>query len=90
MYAPIIGAADSYHGHQPVDTPEGTITRTVKLREEYEELKKDLMDEVNMVDEKIIKPSMDAKDSLSLMKKTIKKREDKKVEPIPFNDYHRG
>ena len=79
MYAPIVGAADSYHGHQPVDTPEGTMTRTVRLREEYEELKKDLMEEVNMVDEKMIKPAMDAKDSLSLMKKTIKKREDRKV-----------
>jgi hypothetical protein len=79
MYAPIVGAADSYHGHQPVDTPEGTMARTVKLREEYEELKKDLMEEVNMVDDKMIKPAMDAKDSLSLMKKTIKKREDRKV-----------
>lgn len=81
MYAPIVGAADSYHGHQPVDTPEGTITRTVRLREEYEELKKDLMEEVNMVEEKLIKPAMDARDSLSLMKKTIKKREDRKVQP---------
>ena len=80
MYAPIVGAADSYHGHQPVDTPENTMTRTVRLREEYEELKKDLMEEVNMVDEKMIKPAMDARDSLSLMKKTIKKREDRKVQ----------
>ena len=79
MYAPIVGAADSYHGHQPVDTPENTMARTAKLKEEYGELKKDLMEEVNMVDEKMIKPAMDAKDSLSLMKKTIKKREDRKV-----------
>jgi hypothetical protein len=79
MYTPIVGATDSYHGHQPVETPEETMGRTVKLREEYEELKKDLMEEVNLVEEKIIKPSMDAKDSLSLMKKTIKKREDRKV-----------
>ena len=82
MYAPIVGAADSYHGHRPVDTPEGTMTRTVRLREEYEELKKDLMEEVNMVDGKMIKPAMDAKDSLSLMKKTIKKREDRKVQLV--------
>jgi SH3 domain len=84
MYAPIVGAADSYHGHQPVDTPEGTMARTVRLREEYEELKKDLMEEVNMVEEKMIKPAMDAKDSLSLMKKTIKKREDRKVQVAQF------
>lgn len=79
MYAPIVGAADSYHGHQPVDTPEGTIARTATLREEYQELKTDLMEEVNVVEDKIIKPAMDAKDSLSIMKKTIKKREDRKV-----------
>jgi amphiphysin len=79
MYAPIVGAADSYHGHQPVETPETTMGRTVKLQEEYAELKKDLMEEVNMVDDKMIKPAMDAKDSLALMKKTIKKREDRKV-----------
>lgn len=79
MYAPIVGAADSYHGHQAADTPEATMSRTVKLREEYGELKKDLIEEVSMVDEKMIKPAMDAKDSLSLMKKTIKKREDRKV-----------
>ena len=79
MYAPIVGAADSYHGHQPVDTPEATMSRTVKLREEYEDLKRDLLEEVSMVDEKMIKPAMDAKESLSLMKKTIKKREDRKA-----------
>lgn len=79
MYAPIVGAADSYNGPQPVDTPEAIMARIVKLREEYEELKKDLMEEVTMVDEKMIKPAMDAKGSLSLMKKPIKKREDRKV-----------
>lgn len=86
MYAPIVGAADSYHGHQPVHTSEGTMTRTVRLREEYEELKKDLMEEVNMVDEKIIKPAVDARDSLALMKKTIKKREDRKVRHAQLNN----
>ena len=53
--------------------------RTAKLKDEYTELKKDLMVEVGMVDDKLIKPAMDAKDSLALMKKTIKKREDRKV-----------
>jgi hypothetical protein len=79
MYAPIVGAADSYSGHQPVHTPEDTVTRTAKLKEEYHELKNDLMDEVNSVEVKIIKPSLDTRDSLSLMRKTIKKREDRKV-----------
>ena len=55
------------------------MARTVRMREEYEELKKDLMDEVNMVDTKMIKPAQEAKDYLQPLKKTIKKREDRKV-----------
>ena len=82
MYAPILGAGDSYQGHQPVDTPESTLSRTAKLKEEYTDLKKDLMVEVGAVDEKMIKPAIEAKDSLGIMKKTIKKREDRKVHPI--------
>lgn len=49
------------------------------MREEYEDLKKDLMEEVNMVDIKMIKPAQEAKDYLQPLKKTIKKREDRKV-----------
>lgn len=49
------------------------------MREEYEDLKRDLLEEVNSVDETMIKPLMDAKEYLQPMKKTIKKREDRKV-----------
>jgi hypothetical protein len=49
------------------------------MREEYEELKKDLMAEVNMVDVRMIRPAQEAKDHLQPLKKTIKKREDRKV-----------
>ena len=50
------------------------------MRQEYEELKNDLMDEVNLVDNKMIKPAQEAKDCLQPMKKTIKKREDRKLD----------
>jgi hypothetical protein len=79
MYAPIVGAADSYNGPAGYDTPQSTVERTAKLREEYEDLKRDLLEEVNSVDEKMIKPLMEAKEYLQPMKKTIKKREDRKV-----------
>jgi hypothetical protein len=79
LYAPIIGAGEDYHGHQALETPEGTMTRIVRMRDEYEDLKKDLMEEVNMVDTRMIKPAQDAKDYLHPLKKTIKKREDRKV-----------
>lgn len=56
------------------------MRRTTRLRDDYEALKTDLLEEVNLVDSRMIKPAMDAKDYLQPMKKTIKKREDKKVD----------
>lgn len=55
------------------------VGRTSRLSAEYEELKTDLLEEVNMVDERMIKPAIEAKEFLQPLKKTIKKREDKKV-----------
>lgn len=79
LYAPIIGASSDYQGHQPVETPEATMSRTARLREEYEDLKRDLLDEVNLVDARMVKPATEAHEHLQPMKKTIKKREDRKV-----------
>ena len=45
----------------------------------YEELKNDLMDEVNQVDARITKPASEAREYLQPMKKVIKKRQDRKV-----------
>lgn len=81
LYGPIIGSSEPTI-HQPVITPENTLARTARLKEEYEELKKELLAEVNAVDERMIKPAVDAKDYLQPMKKTIRKREDKKVRNI--------
>lgn len=55
------------------------MMRTVKLQQAYAELKNDLLEEVNMVDTRIIKPAMDARDHIQPLKKTIKKRADKKA-----------
>lgn len=87
IYAPILGASELYNGPQDVEASQSILERTTKLREEYEDLKKDLLEEVNSVNEKMIRPLMDAKDYLQPMKKTIKKREDRKVRkqhsPVP-------
>ena len=56
------------------------MNRTLRIRSEYEELKTDLTDEVNQVDVKMIRPAQDAKETLGMLKKTIKKREDKKLD----------
>lgn len=63
------------------------MARTVRMREEYEDLKKDLMEEVNMVDMRMIKPAQEAKDYLQPLKKTIKKREDRKVGQYTLSGY---
>lgn len=55
------------------------MERTVKLQEGYSELKTDLLEEVNMVDTRIIKPATDAKDYIQPLKKVMKKRGDRKV-----------
>jgi hypothetical protein len=78
LYGPIIGASEA-SPHQPLITPESTLARIVRLNEEYGDLKKELLAEVNAVDERMIKPAMQAKDYLQPMRKPIKKREDKKV-----------
>ena len=84
MYEPILGTNEPYEGREPVITPASTMTRTIKLQEEYGGLKADLLQEVNMVDTRIIKPAMEAKDWIQPLKKVIKKREDRKVGPLAF------
>lgn len=80
FYCPIVGAADHSTGHTPAETPENIVTRTSRLNEEYETLRTDLVVEINNVDERMIRPANEAKESLQPLKKVIKKREDKKLD----------
>lgn len=87
LYAPIIGSSDPSVRQSAALTPQKRLARTSKLRGEYEDLKNDLLDEVNAVDDRMIRPAMQAKDYLAPMKKTIKKREDKKVRAVPLIEF---
>jgi len=80
LYTPIVGAGDDYHGHQPVPTSDKIMRRTSRIKMEYDDLKKDLTEDLGLVDQQMIRPAQDAKDSLHTLKKTIKKREDKKLD----------
>ncbi|EEQ34183.1 hypothetical protein McanMca71_004975 [Microsporum canis] len=80
LYNPIIGASEPSSDHTPAVVPEHTLHRVVRLREEYSSLKEDLVAEVSAVDDRIIRPAMDARDYLQPLKKVIKKREDKKLD----------
>jgi amphiphysin len=62
-----------------VPTPEENIDRVARLQGAYEELKNDMLEEISMMEARIIRPAMDARESLQPLKKVIKKRQDKKV-----------
>jgi amphiphysin len=79
LYNPIVGASDG-HGHDPVLTPQLKLDRTYKLKEAYTELKTELLEEVNMMDARVIKPATDAKEYIQPIRKTIKKRENKRLD----------
>merc|ERR1711971_22510 len=89
LYQPIIGASNG-HGQEPVITPLGQIERTSKLKEVYIELKNDLMEEINLIDTRVIRPAIDAKGQIQPAKKAIKKRENKRLDWEMYNDRVNG
>lgn len=83
MYTPIVGSSDPSATRPVGETPPTIMRRTHRLREEYDDLRQDLLEEVNAIDDRMIRPAMQAKDFIQPLKKTIKKREDKKVRTGP-------
>ncbi|KAH8907607.1 hypothetical protein BR93DRAFT_926637 [Coniochaeta sp. PMI_546] len=79
LYDPIVGASDG-HGRDTIPTPELQLNRTFKLRQAYEDLKNELMEEIGQIEERIIKPATDARDCIAPIRKTIKKRENKRLD----------
>ncbi|RAL07989.1 BAR and SH3 domain-containing protein [Aspergillus homomorphus CBS 101889] len=80
LYAPILGSSDSATDNKAVLTPRETLARTNKLRDQYEELRRELLADITAVDERMIKPATQAREYLTPMKKTIKKRDDRKLD----------
>ncbi|PYH41752.1 BAR and SH3 domain-containing protein [Aspergillus saccharolyticus JOP 1030-1] len=80
LYAPILGSSDSSTGQKAVPTPQETLARTDKLREQYEELRREILADIAAVDERMIQPATQAREYLIPMKKTIKKRDDRKLD----------
>jgi hypothetical protein len=68
-----------------MSTPE-QLERTSNLRAAYAELKADLLDEVGMMDSRVIRPATDAKEYLQPIRKTIKKRENKRLDWERYTD----
>ncbi|KAJ2897897.1 hypothetical protein MKZ38_004312 [Zalerion maritima] len=79
LYDPIVGASDG-HGQNLEPTPELQLNRTFALRETYEELKSDLAAEISQIEVRVLQPAADARDLVAPIKKTIKKRENKRLD----------
>jgi hypothetical protein len=79
LYDPIVGAYDG-HGRPAVPTPDLQLHRTFKLREAYGELRDELTDEISAIDTRIIQPATSARDYIQPIRKTIKRRENKRLD----------
>ncbi|TDZ75193.1 Regulator of cytoskeleton and endocytosis [Colletotrichum trifolii] len=79
LYDPIVGATEG-HGRPSVATPQPQLERTFKLREAYSDLKDELIAEVAAIDAQVIRPASEARDYLQPIRKTIKKRETKRLD----------
>ncbi|KAI0894446.1 hypothetical protein F4806DRAFT_124077 [Annulohypoxylon nitens] len=79
LYDPIVGASDG-HGKPAASTPELQLERTLKLKEVYTDLKAELLEEVGLIESSVIRPATDARDFIAPLRKTIKKRENKRLD----------
>ena len=79
LYDPIVGATDGQSRHA-VPTPALQLERTFKLKTAYAELKTDFVEEIGQIEERVMRPATDARDSIAPIRKTIKKRENKRVD----------
>lgn len=85
IYQPIIGTSDG-HRDDPTLTPRNILDRTSSLKDTYTELKTELLEEVILMDARVIRPATDAKEYLQPFRKTIKKRENKRLDWERFID----
>jgi len=79
LYDPIAGASDGQSRHA-IPTPQVQLERTFRLKTAYTELKTELVEEMLMIEEHILKPATDARDCIAPVRKTIKKRENKRLD----------
>ena len=79
IYTPIVGA-DGHDAEKHAETPREKLERANVLKVNYTELQQDMLEEVAMIEKRIVHPAQDARTSVKAYKKTIKKREDKKLD----------
>ncbi|KAJ5619182.1 hypothetical protein N7510_003166 [Penicillium lagena] len=80
LYAPIVGSSTAPTAHRPVDTDPMLLRRTNKLRRDFDDLRIELSQELRDVEARMTNPAEQAKQFLSPIWKTIKKREERKLD----------
>ncbi|KAI6716119.1 hypothetical protein PZA11_007236 [Diplocarpon coronariae] len=85
LYSPIAGT-DGKGGRPAVMTSREQLNRTSKLKDVYTELKTDLLDEVSMMESRVIRPATEAREYIQPIRKVIKKRENKRLDWERYTD----
>ncbi|AEO64955.1 b98e527c-558c-4b66-8223-654f88f351e0 [Thermothielavioides terrestris] len=78
LYDPIVGASDGRA--QTAPTPQLQLERTFRLKTAYAELKAELMEEIALIDGHVMQPASSAREAIAPIRKTIKKRENKRLD----------
>ncbi|KAI7785748.1 SH3 domain-containing protein [Diaporthe eres] len=79
LYDPIVGASDG-HGRQTAITPDLQLHRTFALKDIYSDLRTELTEDITSIESRIIAPANNARQNIAPIRKTIKKREDKRFD----------
>lgn len=83
LYQPITpecAEGEEYNGPDPVVTPRLQLARASKLLGVYSDVRTDLMEEVNMIDARLITPAMNAREYVQMARKPIKRRENRRLD----------
>ncbi|KAI1433684.1 hypothetical protein GGR50DRAFT_695827 [Xylaria sp. CBS 124048] len=79
LWDPIVGASEGL-GKPAAPTPERQLEQALRLKEVYTELKMDLFEELQLIEVRIVNPASQAREYINPIRKTIKKREKKRIE----------
>ncbi|KHJ36451.1 putative sh3 domain containing protein [Erysiphe necator] len=79
LYNPITSGSDR-HDAVPTVTPIEKLKKVVHLQEIFSDLKSDLLSEVKMIESRVIKPAIEVKEFIQPAKKSIRKRENKRLD----------
>lgn len=79
LYKPI-EPIDHEQPHRPVPTPTKYMNKCLALQKIYAELARDLQQEINMVQNRLVTPAEQAREHLKPLKKTLKHRENTKLD----------